>query len=129
MTTGPEQHSSRPGAPATTVTHPEGANVTDPGPAPGVLPAAPGGMAIRKLVHYLQALEDAVDYRRARASAPCEACDIAAGKRCEDHGRDIDLIAEYTETHRLIDKAIETASATPARQAQQGPAAGLVGGQ
>jgi hypothetical protein len=98
------------------VTHPGGASVTDLDLR--VLPAAPGGMTIRKLVHYLQALEDAVDYRRARASAPCGDCDVAAGKRCEDHGRDIDLIGEYAETHRLIDEAIEAASATSARRAE-----------
>jgi hypothetical protein len=33
---------------------------------------------------HLQALEDAIAYRRARASAPCPDC-TASGRKCDDH--------------------------------------------
>ena len=45
----------------------------------------------------LQAFEDAIRYRRARILAPCGACTAAPGGRCEDHGRDLDLITEYQQ--------------------------------
>lgn len=47
----------------------------------------------------LQALEDAIAYRRARVTNPCLDCRTAPGRRCEDHARDLDLIAEYVQTH------------------------------
>ncbi len=51
----------------------------------------------------LQALEDALKYRRARATAPCEDCAAAPVGRCDDHGRDVDLIGEYEQAAcRLI---------------------------
>jgi len=50
----------------------------------------------------LQALEDAIAYRRARVAAPCPDClACAAGRRCDDHARDLELIAEYQQTVRL----------------------------
>ena len=45
----------------------------------------------------LQAFEDAIRYRRARAAEPCPACGTAAGGRCEDHARDLDLITGYQQ--------------------------------
>jgi hypothetical protein len=43
----------------------------------------------------VQALEDAIDFRAARAAAPCRACDAAPGRRCDDHAGDLAMIAWY----------------------------------
>ncbi len=43
----------------------------------------------------LQALENAIAYRRARAAAPCPDC-TADGRRCDDHACDLQLITAYT---------------------------------
>ena len=123
MTTGLGQHSSRTADPAPTVIRAAAASASDL--SPGTLPATPGGTTIRRLIHYLQALEDAVDYRRARASEPCQDCDAAPEDRCEDHDRDVDLIGEYAETHRLIDEAIAAASAAQRAARQKASAAGI----
>jgi hypothetical protein len=45
----------------------------------------------------LQALEDAIAYRRARVTAPCPDC-AADGQICDDHACDLDLIAAYRRT-------------------------------
>ena len=52
--------------------------------------------------HWLQAFEDAIKYRHARASAPCAHCDAAPGGRCADHDRDADLMGEYRRTAGLL---------------------------
>jgi len=57
----------------------------------------PGG----GLCHWLQAFEDAIKFRHARASAPCSDCGTAPG-RCDDHGRDLELITEYQRTARQL---------------------------
>jgi hypothetical protein len=55
----------------------------------------------RGLFQRMQAFEDAVDYRRARVTAPCRDCGAAApGEKCDDHSRDLELIAEYREAMR-----------------------------
>jgi hypothetical protein len=54
---------------------------------------------------HLQALEDALAFRRARVAAPCADCAAAPGGRCEDHGRDVDLISDYTRTARRLLRA------------------------
>jgi hypothetical protein len=46
---------------------------------------------------HLQALQDAIAYRRARVIAPCPDC-TASGHRCDDHACDLDLIADYQQT-------------------------------
>jgi len=46
---------------------------------------------------HLQALEDAIAYRRARAAASCPDC-TADGRRCDDHACDLHLIAAYQQT-------------------------------
>jgi hypothetical protein len=46
---------------------------------------------------HLQALEDAIAYRRARVTAPCPDC-TASGHRCDDHACDLNLIADYQQT-------------------------------
>jgi len=53
-------------------------------------------------VQHLQALEDALKYRRARITEPCAHCDAAPAGRCEDHGRDVDLIGVYERTARRL---------------------------
>jgi hypothetical protein len=54
---------------------------------------------------HLQALEDALKFRRARAAAPCADCTAATSGQCDDHGRDTGLIAEYEQTARQLLKA------------------------
>jgi glutaredoxin len=56
------------------------------------------GTLERRLFQRLQALEDALAYRRARAAAACPVCEAAPGQ-CDDHGRDLDLIEAYQRTH------------------------------
>jgi hypothetical protein len=51
----------------------------------------------RRWFQHLQALEDAIAYRRARVTAPCPDC-TAIGHRCDDHACDLDLIADYQQT-------------------------------
>jgi len=54
----------------------------------------------------MQALEDAICWRTGRLAAPCSDCAAAPGGRCDDHGRDADLIAEYEQAvHRLAQAA------------------------
>jgi hypothetical protein len=57
------------------------------------------GTLERRLFQRLQALEDAIAYRQARAAAPCPVCAAAPGQ-CDDHGRDLALIGAYQRTHR-----------------------------
>jgi hypothetical protein len=50
----------------------------------------------------MQALEDAIAFRQARAARPCRACRAAGeGERCDDHARDLGLIASYRQAIRL----------------------------
>jgi hypothetical protein len=60
-------------------------------------------VARRARFHHLQALEDAIAYRRARVAAPCADCgQVPGGRRCDDHACDLDLIAAYQLTARVI---------------------------
>jgi hypothetical protein len=43
----------------------------------------------------VQALEDAIGFRAARAAAACRECDAAPGRRCDDHAGDLAMIAWY----------------------------------
>ena len=62
----------------------------------------------------LQALEDAIKWRRARADVPCGACQKAQDGKCDDHGRDVDLIVEYELTARqLLQTALRPLSSDP----------------
>jgi hypothetical protein len=56
---------------------------------------------------YLQALEDAISYRTGRSAEPCADCSAAAGGKCNDHGRDIDLIGEYQAASRQCAERIQ----------------------
>jgi hypothetical protein len=52
----------------------------------------------------LQALDDAIAYRRARVAAPCPDCGLGpGGHRCDDHACDMTLIAAY---HRAAHAAV-----------------------
>ena len=65
------------------------------------------GLPERCWFQRLQAFEDAVAYRRARVDAPCPDCGPAAsGGRCDDHGRDLDLIDEYLRTIHLTTECL-----------------------
>jgi len=57
---------------------------------------------------HLQALEDALRYRRTRVTEPCADC--SPDGRCVDHGRDADLISEYERTAGAL---LATAGASP----------------
>jgi hypothetical protein len=63
----------------------------------------------------LQALEDAIAYRRARVSAPCPDC-TASGPMCDDHACDLNLIAIYQRTAIAI---LNTSSQTRPDPGQQ----------
>jgi hypothetical protein len=51
----------------------------------------------REWFQHGQALEDAIAYRTAHAASPCSACQHGGGQRCDEHARDLDLIAEYRQ--------------------------------
>jgi hypothetical protein len=55
------------------------------------------GVIERGWFQRLQALEDAIAYRRARAAAPCPDC-TPSGRTCDDHTCDLHLIAAYQQT-------------------------------
>jgi len=59
--------------------------------------AAHAGAVHRGWFQHLQALEDAIAYRRARVTAPCPDC-TASGQTCDDHACDLNLIAAYQKT-------------------------------
>ena len=80
----------------------------------------------RRLFQRMQALEDAVAYRRARVAAPCPDCQPAPGPRCDDHGRDLDLIGEYLRAlHQTAGylQRIHAARLRTGRRPVPGPAA------
>ena len=59
----------------------------------GTAPSGPPSPALRRLFRGLQALDDAIAFRQARLAADCLAC--TRDRPCDDHGRDVDLIAAY----------------------------------
>ena len=69
-----------PGSPHTTTGHAERTRVIE-----------------RAWFQHLQALDDAIAYRRARITAPCPDC-TASSRACDDHACDLDLIAAYQQT-------------------------------
>ena len=60
----------------------------------------------RDRIQRLQALEDALKYRRARIAEPCVNCDAMSDSRCDDHDRDLDLIGEYEQAARRLGAGI-----------------------
>jgi hypothetical protein len=64
----------------------------------------------------VQALEDAIAFRAARVAGPCSDCVAAGpGSRCDDHGRDLELIAGYERAMRRANLDLEPV----AKQARQ----------
>jgi hypothetical protein len=64
----------------------------------------------------LQALEDAIAYRRARVAAPCPDCGAAVRDgRCDDHACDVDLIAGYQRAADVVCGWIDARHAEMAR--------------
>jgi hypothetical protein len=57
--------------------------------------------AERARFQQLQALEDAIAYRRARLAEPCPECGPA---RCDDHATDATLIAAYLQAARACSR-------------------------
>jgi hypothetical protein len=56
------------------------------------------GVPQRDQFQQLQALDDAIAWRRARITAPCPDCEPGPdGRRCDDHACDLDLIAAYKQ--------------------------------
>ena len=56
----------------------------------------PVGVPRRDQFQQLQALDDAIAWRRARIAAPCPDCEPRPdGRRCDDHACDLDLIVAY----------------------------------
>ena len=66
----------------------------------------------------LQALEDAIAYRRARITAPCPDC-TANGPMCDDHACDLNLITAYQRTAITI---LRAPSHAPAATRDNNPA-------
>jgi hypothetical protein len=60
---------------------------------PGTTRAAPG---ISR--HW----KNAIKWRRARVGLPCGGCQNAPDSKCEDHGRDVGLIANYEQAARQL---------------------------
>jgi hypothetical protein len=82
--------------------------------------AAAQPAAVRERCQHLQALEDAIKFRRSRAGAACSDCQHAPDGQCDDHGRDAGLISEWNrctslataaEYRQLIGTLTETARA------------------
>jgi hypothetical protein len=73
---------------------------------------------VRAECQHLQALEDAIAYRRARFSAQCPDC-TADGHMCDDHACDLDLIAAYQRTAIAI---LNASSQTDASRGTTSPA-------
>ncbi len=68
----------------------------------------------------LQALEDAIAYRRARITAPCPDCRAAAtGEKCDDHACDLHLIAVYQRTASVVCGWLDARHAEIARTSRQ----------
>jgi hypothetical protein len=64
----------------------------------------------------LQALEDAIAYRRARVAVPCPDCGAAGpGGRCDDHACDLHLIAGYQQAATVVCGWIDAKHAEIAR--------------
>ena len=74
------------------------------GPITGIPGAV--GPDDRRRFRMVQALQDAIVFRRARAGTYCFECDRAPGGHCADHACDLDLIAGYEQDARAISAAM-----------------------
>jgi hypothetical protein len=76
------------------------------------------GAGERRWFRRMQAFEDAIPYRRARAADSCTDCAVAEpGQKCDDHARDLELIDEYADeverSVRALDAYAADSSARP----------------
>jgi hypothetical protein len=78
-------------------------------------------LATRHPFRLMQALEDAVVFRRARSTTPCADCIDTPGGWCDDHACDLDLIAGYQDDLAELDHAL-TASRNASPAARTSPA-------
>ena len=71
------------------------------------------GVTERGRPQHLQALEDAIKYRTARAAAPCPDCwSDATGSRCVDHACDLSLITAYQRTATAVILAMNNSASS-----------------
>jgi len=78
---------------------------------------------------HLQALQDAIAYRRARVTAPCPDC-TANGQKCDDHACDLNLIAAYQQTAiAILDGSSQTLTSRPADTLHAAPRDEIQGAQ
>jgi len=75
------------------------------------------GLLNRGQLQRSQALEDAIEYRTARVAAPCPDCAAAEPEKCDDHARDLDLIAEYRQAFRRAQLVLVPLPVEDARRA------------
>jgi hypothetical protein len=85
--------------------------MTMPGSIPGRSPHIAAERAVciagvqRRQFTLLQALEDAIRYRRVRVAHPCPDC-WPGPDRCDDHACDLALIADYHSMASAVDRDI-----------------------
>jgi hypothetical protein len=68
------------------------------GPLPARSPESPAGPEVSAGLAIMQALDDAIAFRRARLGAPCPGCGPAGP--CPDHAADARLVTSYQQRHR-----------------------------
>jgi hypothetical protein len=61
----------------------------------------------RRSFAHLQALDDAIDYRRARLAISCHDCRPTT--RCDDHACDVSLLGKYRRMRRAAVAELESA--------------------
>jgi hypothetical protein len=67
------------------------------------------GVPQRDQFQQLQALDDAIAWRRARIAAPCPDCEPGPdSRRCDDHACDVDLIVAYGQMANATIKNLST---------------------
>jgi hypothetical protein len=71
------------------------------------VPTVAAPPADRKMFRQLQAIEDAIAFRAARARACCHDCDQAAEGICDDHACDVTLVAGYEQDALALISAID----------------------
>lgn len=70
----------------------------------------------QQLFRLMQALQDAIVFRRARASSYCHDCEKMPGGRCDDHACDLNLIVGYERDAHAISAALDRDATRIGRQ-------------
>ena len=87
-------------------------------PSPAGPPQSPDGPGVPAGIAAMQALDDAIAFRRARLDAPCPDC--APARPCPDHSCDARLISSYQQRHHAeylqVCAALDLAAARAAAQ-------------